>query len=72
MVIRHAEKPDTYNGQKYYGVNATGNAGGGSGRKRRSSEEIKRLVTEFETSGLRQKRVLPQSLVGVGQLAAPT
>ena len=28
MVIRHAEKPDTYNGQAYDGVNATGTVSG--------------------------------------------
>ena len=30
MVIRHAEKPDTYNGQRYSGVNSTGSACGQS------------------------------------------
>ena len=28
MVIRHAEKPDTYNGQVYDGINATGTVSG--------------------------------------------
>jgi hypothetical protein len=31
MVIRHGEKPGTYNGRQYEGVDAMGNACGGSG-----------------------------------------
>jgi hypothetical protein len=31
MVIRHGEKPDTYNGQQYEGVDAPGDTCGGSG-----------------------------------------
>src|SRR5215831_17365256 len=42
----------------------TGNQEGGR-RKRRSSEEIKRLVTEFGAGGLRQNQFLPQSWFGV-------
>lgn len=33
MVIRHGEKPDTYSGQKYEGVNATGDACKSSGEE---------------------------------------
>ena len=31
MVIRHAEKPDKYNGQQYYGVDVTGSTCGSGG-----------------------------------------
>src|SRR3984893_16824802 len=33
MVIRHAEKPGTYNGTQYFGVNPTGDTAGKDGSK---------------------------------------
>jgi hypothetical protein len=33
MVIRHAEKPDTYNGEEYFGVDATGTVSGAAAAK---------------------------------------
>ncbi len=33
MVIRHAEKPDTYGGQQYFGVDQTGDVAGSAGAK---------------------------------------
>jgi hypothetical protein len=33
MVIRHAEKPDPYNGTEYFGVNQTGDIAGSDGSK---------------------------------------
>jgi hypothetical protein len=41
-----------------------------SGRKRRSSEEVKRLVTEFESSVLGQNEFCPESGFGAEHLAA--
>jgi hypothetical protein len=33
MIIRHAERPDTYDGKRFYGVNSIGDAGDKKGRK---------------------------------------
>jgi transposase-like protein len=38
------------------------------GRKRRSSQEVQRLVTEFESSGLRQSEFCRKEGLGLGTL----
>jgi hypothetical protein len=50
MIIRHAEKPDTYDGKTYYGVDATGDIAGEHGAERLVTigwERTGALVTLF-------------------------
>jgi hypothetical protein len=66
MIIRHAERPDTYEGKQFYGVNPTGDAAGKEGRKHLITLGWQRagaLVPLFSASwGLAQGLAIPDHL----------